>query len=267
MANSRIQDDFFPDEIAAFRQHLVCPNCGDELDGGFWIYEHQIDIPAAFERDLHQIKQIAVRSPFLLLTHPLAQRVFDAVSAYGATSVPELIQGSVFRCRVGAYIPLPRLVDFGPPPSGAVTEGRYNHAGHPMLYLATSHRTALAEVGVVGDHMHVAELTINVTLKVLDLRVKDEPEDATATLFQLLARSALLAAPRQASGWDRPEYVFSRFVADCARHAGYGAIRYGSTKNPFGENLVILEPGEIAAYISFKSCDFVEPPVGALGLT
>lgn len=265
LANSRIQDDFLPGEIAALRQHLECPNCEETLDGGFWIYEHRIDIPDAFRRDLHEIQQIAVRSPFLLLTHPFARRVFDTIAAYGAASVVESVQGAFFRCRVGASLPTPELADFGPPPAGRVAEGRYNHAGQSMLYLAIARATALAEVGVVGQHLHVAELAVDAPLRVLDLRVQEDADDEEAPLIQLLARSALLSAPRKADGWDRPEYVFSRFVADCARHAGYDGIRYGSTKDPFGENLVLLEPGDIAAYVVFKGCDLVDAPVGSSG--
>jgi hypothetical protein len=32
-----------------------------------------------------------------------------------------------------------------------------------------------------------------------------------------------ISAPRVSEGWDRPEYVFSRFVADRAHHAGLAA--------------------------------------------
>lgn len=38
------------------------------------------------------------------------------------------------------------------------------------------------------------------------------------------------------------EYAFTRFVADCARHAGFGAIRYGSVQDGEGVNVVVLEP-------------------------
>ena len=52
-----------------------------------------------------------------------------------------------------------------------------------------------------------------------------------------------MAAPRTTAGWMRSQYVFSRFVADCALSAGYDAIRYGSTKAPEGANYVFLDGG------------------------
>ncbi|WP_366932168.1 RES domain-containing protein [Mesorhizobium sp.] len=66
--------------------------------------------------------------------------------------------------------------------------------------------------------------------------------DEDAPGFELtapLAASALLAAPRNREGCHKRQYVFSRFVADCARAAGYEAIRYASTKNVDGTNVVI----------------------------
>ncbi|MQW72042.1 RES domain-containing protein [Sinorhizobium medicae] len=59
-----------------------------------------------------------------------------------------------------------------------------------------------------------------------------------------MANSVLVAAPRIDRGWLRPEYVFSRFVADCAKSAGFEAIRYASTKSGDGENYVLLSPEE-----------------------
>mgnify|MGYP000247562826 CR=1 FL=1 len=56
--------------------------------------------------------------------------------------------------------------------------------------------------------------------------------------------SALLIAPRTGEGWVKRQYLFSRFVADCARSAGFDAIRYGSTKDRNGVNYVILSPPE-----------------------
>jgi hypothetical protein len=61
----------------------------------------------------------------------------------------------------------------------------------------------------------------------------------------VLAYSALTSAPRHGDGWSRAEYVFSRFVADCARHAGFDAIRYPSTRlDCEGHNLAVLNDGK-----------------------
>jgi hypothetical protein len=110
-----------------------------------------------------------------------------------------------------------------------------------MLYLADTEATAVAEVGGSGILVHVARLKYQGAIKVLDLSFSDS-EDEHSDLVQCLARSALCSAPRKGDGWDRPEYVFSRFIADCALKSGFEAIQYSSTKSGAASNFVILAP-------------------------
>jgi hypothetical protein len=240
--NSSAQDAFYPEEIAEFAKYLMCPNCGSVLDGVFWMYEHSFGIPEAFE--LSEISHIARRYPFLLLSHPFAREVFDGIASFGNTAVQTALPRPLYRARRASGIPSPTIKDFGPPPHKYVAEGRYNHAGHPMLYLADTEETARREVATAGEPFHVAAIEFDLALKVLDLDLRDDVDGEAEEILQCLARSALCAAPRTGEGWDRKEYVFSRFVADCARHAGFDAIRYGSTKYSSGMNIVILEPAE-----------------------
>lgn len=250
LKNSRIRDDFYPEEIEKFASSLKCPNCSHVLDGEFWIYEHPFSVPLDFRSTLDEIAEIAAQTPFLLLTHGFAREVLDTVLALGRTTEPQMITGSYFRARRAEKIPSPALANFGAPPARFVEEGRYNHAGHPMWYLAAAEGTALAEVSSPGVPFHVADLTLNMRLKVLDLQIIDEVETDADSLVQCIARSSLSAAPRTGEGWVKPEYVFTRFVADCARHAGFNAIRYGSTKDRTGSNLVLLKPMDDIASIA-----------------
>jgi hypothetical protein len=112
-----------------------------------------------------------------------------------------------------------------------------------MLYLATSAGTAAAELGAPGELCNVGKLRISRPLRILDL-VDIEEGRSGHELLQALASSALLAAPRTGLGWVKRQYIFSRFVADCARSAGFDAIRYGSTKQLNESNYVILDPPE-----------------------
>jgi RES domain-containing protein len=150
----------------------------------------------------------------------------------------------LYRARRAKDLPTPWIMDFAPPPREKVSEGRYNHGGHSMLYLAELEATALAEIASPDEACHVAAIDFDIELKLLDLNLSDEVEGEAKEVIQCLARSALCAAPRSGQGWDRKEYVFTRFVADCARHAGFDAIRYGSTRDKAGINLVLLDPSE-----------------------
>ncbi|KQU89474.1 hypothetical protein ASD00_26835 [Ensifer sp. Root31] len=239
---SRIQDAFHAEEIEHYSKFLECPNCGATLDRDFWIYEHPFRVPREFFDQLGEIAQLASRTPFLLLTHEFAAEVFEIILGQAAKVAPALIEGTLFRSRRADGVPNPMLQDFGAPPSDKVPEGRYNHAAHPMMYLAKAKETALAEVGSQGARFHVAEVELLSPFRVLNLSSLGEAETRAEIVFQCLARSALCAAPRLGEGWTKREYVFTRFVADCARHAGFDAIEFGSTKHPSGTNIVLLEP-------------------------
>ncbi len=110
-----------------------------------------------------------------------------------------------------------------------------------MIYLATTLETALLEIGTLSELFSVAELALDGEYKILDLVEIDDGSDARIPILAM-AKSVLVAAPRIDRGWLRPEYVFSRFVADCAKSAGFDAIRYASTKSGDGENYVLLSP-------------------------
>lgn len=81
-------------------------------------------------------------------------------------------------------------------------------------------------------------------LKVLDLATPYDSHEDHSDLLNALAFSALLSTPQDGTGYKKPAYVFSRFVADCARSAGFDAIRYPSTRaSAKSYNLVILNVG------------------------
>lgn len=235
---SRIQDDFYPEEIAFFSKNLKCPNCHAALDGTFYTFEHSF---VAEDFDLKSIADLSRTAPFLLLSHPFAAQVFEVIRRKFDTA-ETLPKNSVwYRGRMARDVPAsPTIADFGPPPVTKVTEGRYNHAGHAMLYLADSPKTVQGEMRV-SEPIAVATIQLDFPCRVLDLMISDDVGGDDDEVVQCLARSALCTAPRKSDGWDRPEYVFTRFVADCARHAGFGAIRYGSVQDSEGVNVVVLE--------------------------
>jgi hypothetical protein len=67
---------------------------------------------------------------------------------------------------------------------------------------------------------------------------------AEQDLLESVSASSLMSAPVRDEGWHRPEYVFTRFVADCARIAGFDSIKYPSSRSHKGHNLVIVAQGQ-----------------------
>jgi hypothetical protein len=239
LSESRIQDAFYPEELEHFAKNLKCPNCEAVLDGVFYMFEHAFKVD---EFHLNSIAKLARTAPFLLLSHPFATKVFEVIKRK-IESAETLPKKSVwYRGRMARDLPASSTIsDFGPPPAAKVIEGRYNHAGHAMVYLADLPKTVQGEMRA-SEPIAVATIELDFPCKVLDLMISDDVDGDDDEVIQCLARSALSAAPRKSNGWDRPEYVFTRFVADCARHAGFGAIRYGSVQDSEGVNVVVLVP-------------------------
>lgn len=263
---SRLPEIYSEAEISTLKRLVRCPRCGSDGACNLWIYEHRFSNSEELEQDIDELLTLGQRTPFLLLEHPFAQRVLAAIRAMVPVSGHLPPGTTFFRARAKDDVlrlgqSPDALPTYGAPPAHAVGEGRFNHAGSPMLYLASSAEVAAAEVAKPGTRCLIGELQLTLPQRVLDLVEIDE-ECEHFELLEALVSSALLSAPNTGMGWLKREYVFSRFVADCARAAGFDAIRYGSNKREEGTNCVLLEPhedpGSILTFIGHQELDGLE---------
>lgn len=244
VTQSRLPSLYTPAEIATFRHFIRCPRCDNFVRDWIWIHEH-----AAADRLEPEIKRLAAlakRTPFLLLEDRFARQVLANIKRLGEEATAQPLARPLYRARVKDQIKSDQVgqvlaKEFGAPPGEFVVEGRFNHAGLPVLYLADSIATTVAEIGAPGHEFYVAALDLSGNFKILDL-VVEEPDEPDWELLGVIATSALIAAPRTGKGWVKDEYIFTRFVADCAIAAGFDGIRYGSTKLHTGCNYVLLGP-------------------------
>lgn len=273
--SSRIRDIYSEGEFSTLRHFAQCTRCGSFGACNFWIYEHTFNNSDEVERQIAETAVLAAHTPFLLLENEFARKVRDRISQLRPVS-NKVMDRPLYRARDALGLARlgqdPKdLQTFSPPPGRLVTEGRFNHAGHPMLYAATSQKTALAEVGKTGQEYVVAQLNpIGHLLAILDLEeISEDGEEDDVP--KAVAQSILVASPARNEGWRKPEYAFSRFIADCAIADGFDAIRYGSTREAEGCNIVYLSPppdvSEIVGFVSSKRFIYGEPPVGPLGAT
>ena len=247
LETSRMREVYSPAEFSTLVHFISCPRCETAITGNFWVFEHRFSDVPKVERAIDELSLLGKRTPFLLLGHQFARQVLRTIHAHAETVDRSSLPRSLFRAR--RVDDLSRLGQsreatetFGPAPMQYVGEGRFNHAGNSVFYVADALDTALLEIGTNGTEICVAELDLNLPPSlVLDLIELDE-NLASFEILNAVAFSALLAAPNTGVGWSKPQYVFSRFVADCARSAGFDAIRYGSTKDSRGSNYVLLEP-------------------------
>lgn len=258
VTQSRLPSIYSSAEICTFLYFVRCSRCGEFARN--WIWIHECAAADEIEKEIERVSLIVRRTPFLVLEDPFAQSVLAEIKRLGTTVAAQPLPCLLYRARGKVQIgPRPTeqvpIEEFGAPPAECVAEGRFNHAGMPMLYLADSMATTVAEIGAPSQEFYVATLEIAGNYKVLDLIV-DDPDEAGWELLGAIAASALVAAPRTGTGWVKKEYVFTRFVADCAIAAGFDCIRYGSTKHSTGSNFVLLlPPKDISTIATLKAVE------------
>jgi hypothetical protein len=204
-----------PEKFKQLCERIECDH-GPILNS-FWGYR-----PPNLETEMNEIAAVADDTPSLVLRHPLAQRVLTLIEKLGSITETLNIGVPYYRARRYDGLESRDPSEFLPRPASHVTEGRYNHHGHPVLYLGSDDVTCYREVGEPCSGVCISTVAITRDMKVLNLcdvgrRMTHEEQD----LLESVAASSLMAAPVRDEGWHRPEYVFTRFVADCARLAGF----------------------------------------------
>lgn len=143
--------------------------------------------------------------------------------------------------------------DFSFPQDSSVKHGRYNHERNAVLYLATSVKTCFQELRCPKHGFCSARVEVMRPIQVLDLT---KMLNMDGHLLQSMVWSALLSSPNEDAVANGPNYVFSRFVADCAVEAGFQAIRYPSVRMGTGDNYVILDKA-----LTQRGCLRISSPV------
>jgi len=181
-----------------------------------------------FEAIIEELGQIAQSTPYLLMQHDLCQLTFSALSRLKALSKEAALPTMLFRARATTKPVASEVTEFGFPPAYVVGQGRYNHAGIPVLYLGSTRETCIAELRDAS--CKIAGFRMDATLHLLDLTAEYSDAGEDGELLNTLVFSALLSAKSKDDGASRPEYVFTRFLADCAKAVGFQAIKYPSTR-------------------------------------
>lgn len=156
----------------------------------------------------------------------------------------------IWRARIGKHT---RVKDIVPPPPHLARPGRCNLGGQPMLYVASSMRTAVSEVrpGKYSE-VSVADFRLKRTARVCDLLAKPrrvspfadfkayQGEKRRRALADTLGR--VLAIPVR-PGDEPAEYLITQVLCRMIFSKGFDGIRYHSAQHDGGVNYVFLEPG------------------------
>jgi hypothetical protein len=239
-SGSRLSDSYSEEEFQKLLPSIKCPNCGESLTCNIWPYNLPFTPPDDYNITLAELAHRASETPFLLLDYPFCTKVRDAITDISTKCSPSLSNDFFFRGRSLSPSSNPGIEDFDFPPAEVIEEGRYNHAGDSVLYLASSEEVCKAEMRN-APNLHIAKFRLPVPLKILDLMSPHETDNEHSDILSFMVFSTLLSAKAQDKGFSRPEYVFSRFIKDCAKSLGFDAIRYPSTRVGTARfNLVVI---------------------------
>lgn len=236
-SGGRIQDYFSKEEFSDLSKDISCPNCGDSLSGHMWPYDLRFDVPDNFDSNVHEIAAIAEKTPFLLMLHPFCQEIYNEIESISKRTNPTVLPNPLYRARVYDYEHHYVKEDFLAAPKKNIVEGRYNHAGKQVLYLAEDDVTCYLEMRKPNKGIMLAKFEIQDPMTVLDLMAEDLEDNQIVQAMQL---SSLMSSPVEGDGWYKPHYVFTRFIADAALSLGFDAIRYPSVRSNTGNNIVVL---------------------------
>lgn len=248
LEDRRVPQDLH-DDVA---KRLNCGNCGT---GNFDV-DSDIGLPSSgeiayaerwrswgkkYSAKLDAFGTFLSRYPYLGASHPLGREVRRMIGDYEVT---EIEPASWWRARRAEDARSFQTKNMLPPDESCpVPEGRFNHYGQRVFYVAGEAETALAET---LDHEKnevlawVQEFHFPKIERVLDLLSPDWDEEDRLPLLALglLSHMDRLAPPHD-SLW-KPEYFVPRYIADCAKEAGFKAIRFRSAR-AYGTNLVLFE--------------------------
>ncbi len=249
---------------------LYCPHCGKEGFDSYesiglqeiWILELERKIKKVIQRYkkyFEKFQEFLELYPSLALASPLGRRILKEMGQ-GQFPVIQIENQVFYRARKSKKKELYKISEILSPPTKLAKDGRYNHPGKRVLYLADSCKGAILEAidsPKRPQYVNILEFKSQILNNVLDLRVLDEYGE-----YQEPKSDLLLAALNhqlferkvkdKKSNW-KPEYLITKFIADCAKYHGINAIIYDSVKS-HSKNIVIFDP---------KNPDSIVRPIGS----
>ena len=237
---------------------LSCPNCG--IPGADFSLDDEVGMPTNEElhhrqrwnewtRELRpRVDEFAAQLrmyPYLGGIHDVGREILNGIPTFPRITLPAR---QWWRARKAEGALVFTLQDLKAPPHGkATSEGRFNHYGQSVFYLGETQRAALREIIDISGTDRVGwvqEFAIGEIPNILDLRIKDWSEELAPPLIAVGLTSEYIGVTASTSAW-KPEYLVPRFIADCARRAGYHGIIFNSAKHG-DENLVLFGWDDLA---------------------
>lgn len=258
--SKRLQHNYTKEEYDVMKHTVNCSRCGSNLQAYMWPYEFPFSFGTDildFECKMEEIVEISRVTPFLLLENTFAKEVYNTLHSVANKTERQVVDYPLYRARISTQVERISFEEFRVAPKENIAEGRYNHAGDQVMYTASDMKTCFYEVN--KKLCYVSECYVEKELRILNLQNTCGPTSEQEDMLNALIFSALMSKKISTEGYHRPAYIFSRFIADCAKSAKFDAIKYPSTKvTKDNFNLAIINEDIFHNHIKFKSICFYD---------
>ena len=240
----------------AIADHISCPYCGNSSferydivgegeTNDLSIESHLKKAEQRYGKKIVDFQSYLEQYPSLALDHPMGRKLHKEIQRNNAPTT--LATGEWYRARPVNGSKVFENDDMRAPNVGISGGGRYHHAGQRVLYIANEESTAIKEV--LSDHSEPSLIwvqkykIIEPIEKILDLTPDWDNFSPSfdVAIVALLSTGTLMQPIIDRKNKWTPQYFITRFIADCARKAGYQGILYRSTKE-YSNNLVLFDP-------------------------
>lgn len=229
---------------------IVCQNCGGSVEladtvGTKTKEEQELEelygrLKKVLSPKLDEFQSHLEQWPYLGLKHPIGKKILKQITDFPFVTIRDAVWYRARTPRGGSSMDVTELQP--PDPTRvAIPEGRYNHFGQRVFYLAESSEAAALETleGQAG-----IAWTLGFRIKHIELILDLEPEAGFPNTglgllaFGLTYGGHLDRDVQRDQGW-KPEYFIPRFIADCARMSGLKGIKFKGTRT-WQSNLVLF---------------------------
>ncbi|QLC50077.1 RES family NAD+ phosphorylase [Methanolobus zinderi] len=250
---SSLYELYKEDDFDIFVDMMGCSRCENGDITSIWPYPNNLDVLFdLYDDELKAVAKLAEKCPFAILTDDFASKIYSMLKQLSEKSTNLCLDFKFYRCRnLDDEAVLFSRQDMGPVPDEKAQENRFNHTGYGYLYLATTEDVSFGEVtyssnGPRKKQVCMAEIRLLKSLKILDLTDVQGNNHKDDTYQMLICSPLVYNHPDNKNKFQNKmyatkEYIFTRFIADCALSLGFDGIKYASRFGRSGDNFVIFK--------------------------
>jgi len=247
-----LQELDIPEEVwDEVLEGIVCQNCGHSVELSDTVGtkpEEEQELEELYDRlkrvlspKLDEFQSHLEKWPYLGLKHPIGKKILKQIMDFPIMTIRNGVWYRARSPKSGCNMNVAELLP-PDPAKDVIPEGRYNHFGQQVFYLAASAEAAALETSIDGQAGIAWTLGFRIKLaeRILDLEPEAGFPDTSLGLlpFGLTYGGHLDLKVMRDKGW-KPEYFVPRFIADCARMSGLNGIKFKGTRS-WHSNLVLF---------------------------